>query len=78
MTGKHVHWSPDGGILQCLLPANGATNIWELPLDGGKPKQLTQFTSEDISSFNWSVDGPRLFMVRGTTKSDVVLIRGLE
>ena len=73
-----LHWSPDGGTLEYLLSAHGATNIWELPLNGGKPKQLTQFTSEDISSFHWSVDGSRLFIVRGKTKSDVVLIREME
>jgi Tol biopolymer transport system component len=75
---SNLHWSPDGRILECLLPVNGATNIWELPLDGRTPKQLTHFASDEISSFNWSVDGSRLFMVRGTTKSDVVLIRRLE
>ena len=73
-----LHWSPDGRILNYLSTAHGATNIWALPLAGGKPTQLTRFTSQDIYSFNWSADGSRLFMVRGTTKNDVVLIRGLK
>jgi Tol biopolymer transport system component len=73
-----LHWSPDGRMLNYLSTAHGATNIWALPLAGGKPTQLTRFTSQDISSFNWSADGSRLFMVRGTMKNDVVLIRGLK
>jgi len=69
-----LHWSPDGRMLTYLSTIHGATNIWALPLAGGKPTQLTWFTSPDVSSFNWSADGSRLFMVRGTAKNDVVLI----
>ncbi len=71
-----LHWSPDGQTLESLLSVHGATNIWELPLNGGKPNN-SQITSEN-SSFNWSVDGSRLFIVRGKTKSDVVLIREMK
>jgi Tol biopolymer transport system component/DNA-binding winged helix-turn-helix (wHTH) protein len=73
-----LHWSQDGRMLHYLSTENSATNIWALPLAGGKPTQITNFSSPDISSFSWSADGSRLFMVRGTTKNDVALIRELQ
>jgi hypothetical protein len=43
-------------------------------LAGGKPKQLTKFTSGLILDFNWFPDGRQLLLARGEMKSDVVLI----
>ena len=53
---NRVRWSPAGTSLLCLVTKNGATNIWEQSLMGGKPKQLTRFTSGRIFDFNWSSD----------------------
>ena len=72
-----LHWSPDGRTLHYLTTAHGSTNLWALPLAEGKPTQLARFTSPDVISFYWSADGS-LFMVRGTTKTDAVLVRGLQ
>jgi TolB protein len=63
-------WSPNGKSLQYLLTNNGATNLWEQPLVGGKPKQLTRYTSGKIFDFNWSADGKRLLLTRGESTSD--------
>lgn len=67
-------WSPDGEGLQYLLTQDGATNIWEQPLAGGEPKQLTKFTSGLIFDFNWSSDHTKLLLTRGGISSDVVLL----
>jgi Tol biopolymer transport system component len=69
-----VRWSPDGKGLDYLETRNQATNVWEQPLAGGVPKQLTHFTSERIFNFNWSPDGKRLLVTRGNFSSDAVLI----
>jgi len=69
-----LRWSPDGRGLQSLVIRDGVTNIWELPLVGGKPRQLTKFTSGLIWDFNWFPDGRQLLLARGEMKSDVVLI----
>ena len=69
-----LRWSPDGKGLQSLLTRDGATNIWEQPLAGGKPKPLTKFTSGRIFDFNWSSDGKQLLLSRGDVSSDVVLL----
>ncbi len=68
-------WSPDGRSLSYLDTRGGVTNIWSFPLDGSPPKQLTDFKTDRIYNFKWSADGKQLVLARGTTTSDVVLIR---
>lgn len=72
-----MRWSPDSKGLQYVLTHNGVTNLWQQPLTGGKPKQLTQFTSGVILDFNWSLDRTRLLLTRGAVNSDVVLLKDL-
>jgi eukaryotic-like serine/threonine-protein kinase len=72
---RSMRWSPNGAGLQYLLTHDGATNVWEQPLAGGVPKQLTKFTSGEIADFNWSPDYKRLLLTRGSLSSDVVLLR---
>ena len=67
-------WSPSGKALQLGFLRNGASNIWEQPLSGGPPRQITNFTSDRITDFAWSRDGKQLFMTRGNATSDVILI----
>ena len=73
-----VRWSPPGTALQYLVTRNGATNIWEQPLTGGKPKLLTKFTSGQIFDFKWSSDQKTLFFTRGDVTSDAVLLNNLR
>jgi eukaryotic-like serine/threonine-protein kinase len=50
--GDLFHWSPDGKGLQYLLTRSGATNVWEIPLTGNAPRQITNFTSGHIFNFS--------------------------
>jgi eukaryotic-like serine/threonine-protein kinase len=68
------HWSPDGKGLQYLLTRKGATNVWEQPLAGGEPRQVTDFTSGRIFGFSCSRDGKALLVAKGSDTRDVVLI----
>ena len=67
-------WSPDGRGLIYMDSQAGAGNLWLQLLTGGTPRQLTNFTSEQIYRFAWSRDGQQLAVARGSTSSDVVLI----
>ena len=75
---SRLRWSPAGTGLQYLVTQNGATNLWEQPLAGGKPRQLTKFTSGRIFDFDWSSDRRRLLLTRGDVTSDVVLFNNFR
>jgi serine/threonine protein kinase/Tol biopolymer transport system component len=67
-------WSPDGRALVVVKDTDNVSNLWTLPLDGGKPRQLTDWKTDKIFGFVWSRDGRQLAVARGDTFSDVVLI----
>ena len=66
-------WTPDGRALAYIDPKNFA-NIISQPIDGGPPKQWTDFKTDRIFNFAWSRDGKQLALARGTLTKDVVLI----
>jgi Tol biopolymer transport system component len=66
--------SPSGKAVEYYLTRNGAGNIWEQPLSGGPPHQLTKFTSQLIFHYDWSRDGKDLLLERGTENRDVILM----
>jgi Tol biopolymer transport system component len=67
-------FAPDGRGITFLLTRNGARNVWEQPINGGEMHPVTNFASGDAYGYQWSLDGKVLYMARGITKSDVVLI----
>ena len=69
-----VRWVPGGWGLAYLDSPGGVSNVWVQPLEGGVPLQLSNFKDGSIDSFDWSPDGRRLAIVRGTETSDVVLM----
>lgn len=68
-------WAPDGRSLVYGAASKGVTNIWSYPLDGDKPKQLTDFKNDQIFTFKWSPDGKSIVASRGTLMADMVMIR---
>ena len=69
-----IRWSSDGKAILYRDTRNVVTNIWAQPVDGGPPKQLTDYKADQIFDFDWSHDGKQLALARGTVTSDVVLI----
>lgn len=69
-----VKWTRDGKAIAFLNSPGGVPNIWLQPVDGGDPKPLTNFQSDNIISFNWNSDGTELAIIRGVETSDVVLV----
>ncbi len=74
MGAFEIRWAPDGKALDYHLTRAGASNIWRQALSGGPPRQITNFKSDRIFSFDWSRDGKQLALARGSTSSDVILI----
>ncbi|MCX6143686.1 MAG: protein kinase [Ignavibacteriales bacterium] len=69
-----MRWSRNGSALEYVDRRQGASNIWSQPLSGGPPKQVTDFKSDYLSSFDWSPDGKFLAVTRYSFSSDVVLM----
>jgi Tol biopolymer transport system component len=71
-------WTPDGKAIMYALRRRGVANLWLQAIEGGEPKQLTNFTSDLIHSFDISRDGKQFVFSRGTRSSDVVLFSGIK
>ena len=69
-----VAFSPDGKALAYAVVENGVGNVWAQPLDGSKGQMLTNFTSDQIWTFQFSPDGKALAVVRTHVISDVDLL----
>ena len=70
-----VQFTPDGKSLAYPIRENGVDNLWVQPLDGSAGHQITNFKSDQISSFHWSPDGKNLALRRFQSESDVVFLQ---
>jgi Tol biopolymer transport system component len=67
-----VLWKPDGTELTYALERGPTINLWDQPVSGSPPHQITHFPDRVIA-FAWSPDGKQLAFTRAATSSDVVL-----
>jgi len=72
--GVGITWTPDGRSIWYVNTRDGAANLYSQSIDGGAPKQLTKFTDNGVGTFSFSRDGKTIAFMRGTIRSDVVLI----
>ncbi len=73
-SAQKLQWTADGRGIYFVAFENGASNIWQQPIDGSAPVQVTNFKDGRIFNFAFSADGSQLALSRGTFNSDVVLI----
>jgi serine/threonine protein kinase len=75
-TGGPPRFTPDGlALVYVISSENNVGNLLLQPLDGKPGRQITQFSSEQILGFGWSLDGKKLGVGRGHVESDVVMVR---
>ena len=67
-------WTADSRSVLFTQRLNGVSNIWSQPIDGSPPKQLTNFKTDLIFSFDYTKDGKSLALTRGSVSNDVILI----
>lgn len=70
-------WLPDGRSIAYLDNSSGILNVWSQSIDGGAPKQLTNFKSEFVTSFAVSREG-RIAVYRYFATRDIVLIKSFR
>ncbi|MDT4968425.1 MAG: eukaryotic-like serine/threonine-protein kinase [Acidobacteriota bacterium] len=71
-------WTPDSRAVIYINTQGGVSNLISQPIDGGKPTQLTDFTSDQIFWFDYSPDHHQLAVARGSQPSDVVIINDVK
>ena len=69
-------WSADSKALYFVKSTQGVGNIWKLPVAGGAPVRITNFTAGGIASLAVSRED-RLAFRHGNTFADAVLVRSL-
>ncbi|MGI8885045.1 MAG: TolB family protein [Pyrinomonadaceae bacterium] len=75
---NEIRWSPDDRSLFYIGADGSVGNVWNLLLDGGETKQITNFKTHYLEDFAWSPDGKTLAVSRSLTVSDAVLIERAE
>jgi serine/threonine protein kinase/Tol biopolymer transport system component len=73
-----VRWGPGGRSLTYFSIIGDVDNLWSQPLDGGPPKQLTDFKTDWYFGCAWSPDGQKLVLSRGTPNNDAVMIKNFR
>src|SRR5439155_11305145 len=48
--GRLIRWTPDGRAVTYIVTSAGVSTIWSKRIDGGAPKQLTNFKSDRKST----------------------------
>ena len=76
--GPGYRWAPNGRALTYIDNRAGVSNIWSISIDGGAPRQITDFATDQIFRFDWSRDGKQIACSRGVEMTDVILLRDLN
>ena len=71
-------WTADSKAVVYADSRDNADNLWSMPLEGGPPRQLSNFKTGLIFAFQVSADGKLLAISRGTQTDDVILLRDAE
>lgn len=72
------NWMPGGRAFAVIKDTNQVSNLWSLPLEGGKLQPLTNWKTDRIFWFSWSRDGKQLAVSRGHASHDVLLIKDFK
>ncbi len=75
---RSLGWAPDGQSVLYIITQNSISNLWQQPLNGTAPTQVTSFTRHRLYDFAWSPDGKQLAVVRGRSNDDAILLEGLK
>src|SRR5215204_4019723 len=73
-----ARWLPNSEAITYPVYKNNIANIWQQPINGDKPRPLTDFTSGEIFNYAFSNDGKRLYISRGYQTRNAVLIKNFN
>ena len=67
-------WTPDNKGITLIVSQGDSLNLWLQPVDGGSPKQITNFGSPVVYRREFSRDGKRVAIVRGEGIGNAIAI----
>ncbi len=74
---RYLRWTSDGKAITLIIDDQDISNLWNYPMDGSAPRQITFFkvgeSNHYIMAFDWAANGD-LLLSRGQYDDDVVLI----
>jgi eukaryotic-like serine/threonine-protein kinase len=73
-----LQFSADEQAIYYVTSSKGVDNIVMQPMSGGPPTPVTKFRDKFITAFDFDWRNERLAVVRGTSRSDIVLITQQE
>ena len=73
-----TQWAADSKSFIYNVNQNNVSNLWRQSLEGGPPKQITDFKDSLITGFSWSNDGKVLACSRGQLMRDAVLVTDMK
>jgi len=76
--GAGLSWNKAGNGILFVNTQGTTSNVWTQPINGEKPKQLTDFKEFQIAAFALNPDGTRLAVARGSRNRDVVVIKNVR
>jgi serine/threonine protein kinase len=72
-----AQFAPDGKSIYYYNYGNRA-DLWQFDFASRQARQITNFNLEMIYQFNFSPDGKKIYLARGNTNEEVVLLRDAE
>ena len=73
-----IEWTEDGRSLIVNTMPTDRRNLWQIPLDGSEPKQLTNFSDQTLFRFAFTPDRKGFVVSRGELTRDAMLITGFR
>jgi serine/threonine protein kinase len=73
--GGEIRYTSDGKTIGYPIREHGLYALWVSPVDGSPGHRVTEFETDRIDDFHWSLDGKTLGLLRTHFDSDVVLLR---
>jgi Tol biopolymer transport system component len=73
-----MRWAPDSKALIYPKRQDGVDNLWQQPLDGSAPRQITNFTEDLILHFDGLNADSEFIVSRGRRKGDIALVKGFK
>jgi TolB protein len=67
-------WTPDDKGITMIAAPGELQNLWLQPIDGGDPKQITNFQLPGIARRDYSRDGKRIAIVRAEGFGNAIMI----